>query len=206
VLCSIRHAEGTRLLYHFGTPHTLAHTLLTPHSPPVTRHRSPKSNHSRTSEKFSRNPNHSRTYAKTGGGGYPPSNMINRSILEFSPVLSPQLSRQIFRRHALLCALRVLCGESSFFSWVSSPNCRIPAKNAKSANIPPWLSITIVNIVGAPTYCKWFATGASTLKSGPPPSCGGQAEGRALQKKEDCNSRDCSGRNLCVWNRGWQLL
>src|SRR5208283_5694131 len=34
------------------------------------------------------------------------------------------------------------------------------------------------NIVGAPTYCKWFATGASTLKSGPSLSCGCQAEGR----------------------------
>jgi hypothetical protein len=33
-----------------------------------------------------------------------------------------------------------------------------------------------------------------------------QGEGRALHKKESCNSRDCSARNLCVWNRRWQLL
>ena len=101
-------------------------------------------------------------------GGVPPSDMPNRSISEFSPTLSPQLSRQIFRRHALLCALRALCGESSFFSALSSPNCRFPDKNEKSANIPPWLSITIINNVGAPTYCNLFTTGPSTLKSGPP--------------------------------------
>ena len=92
------------------------------------------------------------------------SNMINPSISEFSPTLLSRLSRQIFRRHALLCALRALCGESSFFSVLSSPTCRISAKNAKSSNIPHWLSITIVNIVGAPTYCKSITTGPSPLR------------------------------------------
>ena len=90
--------------------------------------------------------------------------MINRSISEFSPTLSPHHSRQIFRRHAFFCALRALCGESSLLSVLSPPNCRISAKNARSTNIPLWLSITIVNIVGAPTYCKWLATGPSPLR------------------------------------------
>ena len=42
---------------HFGPPQTLTRT-----------EKAAKSNHSRTSRKFSRKSNHSRTYAKTGGG------------------------------------------------------------------------------------------------------------------------------------------
>jgi hypothetical protein len=56
------YAEGTRLLCHFGTPHNLALRLVFALS-------HAKSNYSRTSTKCSRKSNHSRTYAKTGGGG-----------------------------------------------------------------------------------------------------------------------------------------
>ena len=83
--------------------------------------------------------------------------MISRSISEFSPTRLPHLSTAIFLRRFLfraplpLCALRVLCGESSFFSGFSSPNCQISAKNAKSANITLRLSIILSNNVGAPT-------------------------------------------------------
>ncbi len=107
-------------------------------------------------------------------GVHPPSDMINRSISEFSHARLPHLSTAIFLRRFLLrlplplCALCALCGESSFVSGPSSPNCRISTKNAKIINIPLSLSITISNIVGAPTYCKCFTNGAGALKSGPP--------------------------------------
>src|SRR5208283_4303216 len=52
------YAAGTLLLCHFGPSHPLTRT-----------ENSPKSNHSRTSKKFSRKFNYSRTYAKTGGWG-----------------------------------------------------------------------------------------------------------------------------------------
>src|SRR5208337_4049272 len=94
------------------------------------------------------------------GGVPPPSNMTNRSILEFSPARLPHLSTAIFHRRFLfrqplpLCALRVLGGESSFFFGLSSPSRRIAAKNAINTDIPLWLSISIINNVGAPTYCS----------------------------------------------------
>jgi hypothetical protein len=86
--------------------------------------------------------------------------MTNHSISEFSHAPSPHLSTGIFLRRFLfrqplpLCALRVLCGESSFFFGLSSPSRRIAAKNAKSTDIPPWLSITIINNVDASTPCS----------------------------------------------------
>ena len=100
--------------------------------------------------------------------------MTNRSILELSPIpmLRPAaaiLYRRLFTRpHSLLCALRVLCGEGSFSSRLASSNCQIPAKNENFTNIILQLSITIINNVGAPTYCIRFATGAAAFNSGPP--------------------------------------
>jgi hypothetical protein len=91
-------------------------------------------------------------------GGTPSSDMTNRSISEFSPTRLPHPSTAIFLRRFLfrpplpLCALRVLCGESSFFSGLSSPNCQILSENAKNANITLRLSITLSNNVGAPTF------------------------------------------------------
>jgi hypothetical protein len=64
VLCFTCYAERTLLLCHFGAPHTLALRLAFALS-------HAKSNYSRTSAKCARKSNHSRTYAITGGGGYP---------------------------------------------------------------------------------------------------------------------------------------
>jgi len=83
------------------------------------------------------------------------SAMTTRSISEFSTTRSsaaPIFSAFSLRSSAhsaplsyLFCCLSALRGESTFFSGLCSPNCRIPAKNAKSANITFRLSIIIIN-------------------------------------------------------------
>jgi len=63
------YAAGTLLLCHFGPSR---HPIRDAHNAPQTLTRteiSAKSNHSRTSKKFARKSNDSRTYAKTGGVG-----------------------------------------------------------------------------------------------------------------------------------------
>jgi len=133
MLNSLRHAEGTRLLCHFGTPHPLIHT-----------ENSPKSNYSRTSGTLIRNSYHSRTYAKTGG--VPPcpeprgasSNMTNRSISELSPCILTAPSNKIvgpptfsaappsFLFLLFLCALCVpisVLPSLSLSLWLWTVNC-----------------------------------------------------------------------------------
>src|SRR5271157_3982380 len=83
------------------------------------------------------------------------SAMTTRSISEFSTTRSsaaPIFSAFSLRSSAhsaplsyLFCCLSALRGESTFFSGLCSPNCRIPAKNAKSANITLRLSIIVIN-------------------------------------------------------------
>jgi len=76
VLCSIRYAEGTLLLCHFGTLHPSALRLAF-----VLSHA--KSNYSRTSTPFGRKSNHSRTYAKTGGRGHLLQNTFSHKPFTF---------------------------------------------------------------------------------------------------------------------------
>ena len=97
-------------------------------------------------------------------GVYPPSNMINRSISEFSLALSsasPLFSAFSLRSSAHSAPLRylffrhrlpVLHGASTFLSGNSAPNCQFSAINDKSANITLRLFIILNNIVGAPTF------------------------------------------------------
>jgi hypothetical protein len=90
--------------------------------------------------------------------------MTNRYNSELSPARSsaaPLLSALSLcssahsaplRYHFLFHCLPVLCGESSFFSGLSSLNCQISAIIAKSGNITLRLSIILSNNVGAPTF------------------------------------------------------
>ncbi len=72
MLCFACYAEGLLRLCHYGTAHTLDRT-----------EKSPKSNHSRTSESFSRKSNHSRTYENRGGVGVSKSNVASSNSFVF---------------------------------------------------------------------------------------------------------------------------
>jgi len=115
-------------------------------------------------------------------GVYPPSNMINRSISEFSLALSsasPLFSVFSLRssahsaplRYLFFChCLPVLHGASTFLSGISAPNCQFSAINDKSANITLPLSIILSNIVGAPTFS--FLHAIERLQPPPAPEGG----------------------------------
>ena len=123
---------------------------------------------------FSPNSFISPTYAKTGG--YPPSTSMTKRSNSGFPVArsstdtfflpsslpsvalsSPNQSPIPLRRLCSLCGepfsvSSALASASRHCLELSSPNCQMSAKIAKSAYITSWLSITIINNVGAPTF------------------------------------------------------
>jgi hypothetical protein len=169
VLRSTCYAEGpattgtqtpwTRPWCHRGTPHPL-----------IRLQESPKSNYSRTSKKFARKSNHSRTYAKTGGWGSLPHEALspnsfvfhrrsNYVVIYMNNYIVGAPTFWISARPLFSANLCVLCASTLSLSFsVPFPATRLPKAVSTKGRTP--LNRIIPGVrrnsgnVGAPTFLE----------------------------------------------------